>query len=67
MGENYFWISIKNEKMYPIKSLMLEGTPSATQFLKRSSKITNNPELAASLDALPSFAAGQKLGMILPF
>ena len=50
------------------KSLTSEAAPSATQFLKRSYKISNNPGLQdASLDALPTLQTGQKLGIILPF
>ena len=44
------------------KSLTLEATPLATQFFKRSYKISHNPGLSASLDALPSFAAWSKIG-----
>ena len=48
--------------LYPchLKSLMSDATPSATQFFKRPYKISNNPGLQASLDALPSFAAWSK-------
>ena len=45
-----------------VKSLTSEATPSATQFFTRSYKISNNPGLGASLDALPSFAAWSKIG-----
>ena len=36
---------------------MSEATPSATQFFKWSCKISSNPGLQASLDALHTFAA----------
>ena len=40
-----------------LKSLMLKVTPSATQFFKRSYKISHTPRLQVSQDALPRFAA----------
>ena len=43
-----------------LKSLMSEATPLATQFFKRSYKISSNSGLQASLNALPSFAAWSK-------
>ena len=46
---------------FRLKSLTLEATPLATQFFKRSYKISNNPGLWASLDALSSFAAWSKI------
>ena len=39
-----------------MKSLTSEATPLATQFYKRSYKISHNPGLLTSWDALPSFA-----------
>jgi hypothetical protein len=44
-----------------LKSLTLEAIPSATQFFKRSYKISHNSGLEASLVALPSFAALSKI------
>ena len=43
-----------------VKSLTSEATPSATQFFKRSYKISHSPELYASWDALPSFASSSQ-------
>ena len=45
-----------------VKSLTSEATPLATQFFKKSYKISNNPGLQVSLDALPSFAVRSKIG-----
>ena len=44
-----------------LESLMSDATPLATQFIKRSYKISHNPGLLASLKALPSFAACSKI------
>ena len=49
---------------YEIKSITSEVTPSATQFFKRSYKISHPPGLEASWDALPSFASSSQSAKI---
>ena len=46
------------------KSLTSDSTPSATQFFKRSNKISNPPGLWASWEALPSFASSSQSAKI---
>ena len=65
---NNFWvwrsISCVMTTLSNLKSLTSEATPLATQFFKRSYKISCNPGLSASWDALPSFASSTQSAKI---
>ena len=49
---------------WAIKSLTSEVAPSTTEIFKRSYKISHDPGLYASWDALPSFASSSQSAKI---